>query len=174
MPRDSQLPSYLVYLFCAVTAVTAVTAQIVIAVLELGLIYAGIKLLPPELGSRGFPYGFPLGLGPPKRRQNFCMSTNVSLGVSEFNFFNQTELTESYICSSMHTHAAMASSKHCLAILGRLHKVLQVLQLFATGSSVVALDDLGCFVSPNCDSSSTSGVSQMYLSRSWEPNSRIA
>ena len=74
----------------------------------------------------------------------------------------------------MHTHAAMASSKHCLAILGRLHKVLQVLQLFATGSSVVALDDLGCFVSPNCDSSSTSGVSQMYLSRSWEPNSRIA
>jgi hypothetical protein len=74
----------------------------------------------------------------------------------------------------MHTHAAMGSSKHCLAILGRLHKVLQVLQLFATGSSVVALDDLGCFVSPNCDSSSTSRVSQMYLSRSWEPNSRIA
>lgn len=81
MPRDSQLPSYLVYLFCAVTAVTAVTAQIVIAVLELGLIYAGIKLLPPELGSRGFP--FPLGLGP-----NVDKCHRVS---QSENFFNQTE-----------------------------------------------------------------------------------
>ena len=40
----------------------------------------------------------------------------------------------------MHTHAAIGLSKRLFDTLFGIHKVLQVLQLFATGSSVLALD----------------------------------
>lgn len=103
-------------------------------------------------------HGFPLGLGPNAKKTTQiykdCMSTNV-IGCLRVQFFQPDWIIHlqfyAYSCSNTRAPAqsSAGSSAFCHRKFGGC---------------------LGCFVSP-CRSSSTSRGSQMYLSRSWEPNS---